>query len=114
MQSGMNVASACATVIARRPRGLAPAPLDRRGGRASYRGIFIELERGKLRARGDAELGIDVAEVVVDCALGEEHLGGDLFVRESVGDVPRDLQLSRCQLPDRARVALAGGFPGGA
>jgi hypothetical protein len=59
------------------------------GGRwGSGRRLVAESEPGELGAGGDSELHVDVAEVVVDRSLGEEHLGGDLLVREPLGCIP--------------------------
>src|SRR6516162_7193678 len=63
-------------------------------------------------ARGDAELGEDLTQVIVDGAWTEVQLRSDLAVGQAVGDQPGNLELLRCQPLNRGQVALAGGFAG--
>src|SRR5262245_17206028 len=68
----------------------------------------------KLGARAHAELREHLAQVVLDGARAEEQPAGDVAVRRALGGEARDLQLLRCEVVDRAGVALAGGLAGGA
>src|SRR5688572_29781759 len=68
---------------------------------------------GGLGATGEAELVQQRRDVVLDGLLGEEHLGADLAVGESVRDQPEDPALLRAEgLVPRVggRVALAEAF----
>ena len=47
----------------------------------------------ELAAGGDVELAEDLAQVVLDRALGQEQLGGDLRVGQAFPGQPRDLGL---------------------
>src|SRR6516162_1810757 len=67
----------------------------------------------ELGAGGDAQLGEDLPEVVVDGARAEVQLRCDLLVGQALGDQPGDLQFLRGQLLDGGRVPLARGFSGG-
>src|SRR5262249_12579083 len=66
----------------------------------------------EFRPGGDAEFGEHFAQVIFDGPGTEEEPCCDLLVRASVGDQPRDLQLLRSQLRQRAGVALARGCSG--
>src|ERR1700722_18490570 len=59
---------------------------------------------GQLPARVDAELEIDVAEVVLDRLRAEEHRGRSLSRGLARGEQQGDLKLLRCELVDRARI----------
>jgi hypothetical protein len=111
----------------RNARAVDGRPAARRGvvpGRVRYpsdlghcapRGSSVVKEQmGELRARGDAELGEDFAQVVVDRARREEELRRDLLVRKPISDEADDLQLLRSQLVDGAGIALAGCLARGA
>src|SRR3954454_19485036 len=72
-----------------------------------------ELDRRQLDARGDAELGVDLAQVVLDRPPAEEQPRGDLRVAQAVvDDELGDLELLRGEVVERARVALAGRLAG--
>src|SRR5262245_51581772 len=58
----------------------------------------LEVKMCELRARADAELAEDVAEVGGDCARAEEELRSDLAVAEPLRDEVCDLQLLLGQL----------------
>jgi hypothetical protein len=49
----------------------------------------------ELGARADAELGEDLAQVVLDRVLADEEPRADLAVRKTVAGKPRDLRLLR-------------------
>src|SRR3954447_9080371 len=71
-------------------------------------------ERGrKLVTRMNAELPIDVTEVVFDRLGTEEERRGSLARRLPLGEETRDLQLLRRQVVERARVAAARGLARG-
>ena len=59
---------------------------------------------GGRGARGDAELGEDVAHVPVDGALAEHERGGDRLVGLAGGDQAQDLELA---LGEAMRVGAA-------
>src|SRR6185437_12553878 len=82
-------------------------PLDRTGETAG-RGI-AEVEPGELDARGDPELGEDVAEMEVDRPGAQDELGRNLLVRRTGRDKPGDLDLLCRQLVEPAQVAAPGG-----
>src|SRR5204863_7097880 len=54
-------------------------------------------EPGRLGPAADAELSIDVRQVVLDRLLAEPELAGDLLVRAAGGDLFENLALSRSQ-----------------
>src|SRR5262249_17597283 len=68
----------------------------------------------QLRARGDAELGENLTEVILDRPRAEEQLRGDLLVRLAPRYQTADLELLRRQLGERAHVAAPGRLAGGA
>jgi hypothetical protein len=49
----------------------------------------------ELAAGADAELGEDLAQVVLDCVRGDEQPGTDLGVGQAVAGQPRDLGFLR-------------------
>src|SRR4051812_17706766 len=63
--------------------------------------------RRELVARMDAELPIHVTKVVLDRLGTEEERRGSLARRFPLGEETRDLQLLRCEIVERARVAAA-------
>ena len=67
----------------------------------------------ELAARADAQLGEDLAEVVLGGARADEQVGSDLGIRQPVPGQPRDLGLLSSQLDSGFDGALAGGLPGG-
>src|SRR3954454_17356888 len=72
-----------------------------------------ELDGRQLGARGDAELRVHLAEVVLDRPPAEEQPRGDLRVAQAVlGHELGDLQLLGCEVVERAGVALARGLAG--
>src|SRR4051794_8480770 len=72
------------------------------------RSLSAELDRRQLGARGDAELRVHLAQVVLDRPPAEEQPRGDLRVAQAVlGHELGDLQLLRREVVERARVALA-------
>src|ERR1700739_119634 len=81
----------------------------------------IDAVRGSIRqgtaelaSRFDAELGEDLAQVVLDRAHTDEQPGGNFRVRQAVPSNPRDLGLLRGELPiGRPGSALADRFAGG-
>jgi DNA-binding CsgD family transcriptional regulator len=66
----------------------------------------------ELAARANAQLGEDLAEVVLGCARADEQAGCDLGIRQPVPGQPRDLALLSRQLDSGFDGALAGGHPG--
>ena len=69
----------------------------------------------ELAARGDAELGEDLAQVVLDGVRADEQPGADLRVGQPVAGQPGDLGLLGGQLlVPGGGAALAGGLAGGA
>src|SRR4051794_8159006 len=81
------------------------SPSDGSGRPAADVALQDELAAGR-----DAELREDLPHVIVDRARAEEQARGHLLVRRALGHEPRDLQLLRRQLVDRAGGALAGGL----
>src|SRR6476620_9979725 len=63
-------------------------------------------------AGGDAELGVDVAEVVLDGAWAEEQPAADLGIGEAVAGQAGALALAGGELGGCGRSAFAGGFAG--
>src|SRR5215813_13143852 len=55
----------------------------------------------QFAARGDAELGEDLPQVIVHGARAQEQLRRDLLVGQPLGDQPRDLQFLWRQLLHR-------------
>ena len=52
-----------------------------------------QIDARELRARGDVELRVNLAQVVVDRARAEEQLRGNLWIGLAAGDQAGDLQL---------------------
>src|SRR6185312_13495992 len=52
----------------------------------------------ELAARGDAELGEDLAQVVLDRVCADEQTGADLRIRQPLAGQPGDLRLLGRQL----------------
>src|SRR5512132_102950 len=65
---------------------------------------------GELGARVDAELPVDVAQVVLDRLRAEKHRGRRLPSGTAVGEEQGDLELLGRQLVERRRVPLPGGL----
>jgi len=65
-----------------------------------------------MTSRGDAKLGEDLVQVILDGARADEQLGGDRRVRLTFAGEPRDLGLLRSQLRDRLDIPLANALPG--
>ena len=63
----------------------------------------------ELHSGRDVNLAKDVAEVSLHRLLAEEQLGGDLRIRLSIDDQPRDLQLTRGQSFEPGRAGSATG-----
>src|SRR4051795_667833 len=73
--------------------------------------LSAELDGRQLGARGDAELRVDLAQVVLDRPPAEEQPRGDLRVAQPVLDHELgDLQLLGGEVVERAGVALARGL----
>src|ERR1700739_4957250 len=84
------------------------------GGSAQRHGVRVaRQDAAKVAARGDVELGEDLAQVVLDGARRQEQPGADLGVREAVAGQLGDLGLLGSQLEHRGDAALAGGLAGG-
>jgi hypothetical protein len=66
----------------------------------------------ELAARADAQLGEDLAEVVLGCARADEQAVSDLGIRQPVPGQPRYLGLLSSQLGSGFDGALAEGLPG--
>ena len=66
----------------------------------------------ELAAGADAELGEDLAQVVLHRAGADEQPGGDLRIGQAVPGQPGDLGLLGGQLAAGRHGALAGGLPG--
>src|SRR4051795_7045455 len=72
--------------------------------------LSAELDGRQLGARGDAELRVHLAQVVLDRPPAQEQPRRDLRVAHPlVDDEPGDLELLRREVVERARVALACG-----
>jgi hypothetical protein len=69
--------------------------------------VVLERERCRARSRRHADLGEDVGEVSGHSLGAEEELAGDLAVRESSGDEPQDLDLSRRKAGWQGRFAVS-------
>src|SRR5580700_5406922 len=67
----------------------------------------------ELAARGDAQLGEDLAQVILDRARAQKQPEGDLRVRQPLGGQPRDLRLLRRQLYHGGDGGSAGSPAGG-
>jgi len=61
--------------------------------RVSEQSLLVRVG-GCRSARGDAELGEDVAHMAVDRALADHELSGDCLVGLACGNQPQYLQLS--------------------
>src|SRR5262245_25545894 len=103
--SSLSIAAASAT----RPTSCPATTMHYLGGGGLCLGHADALA-DELRPRGDAELREDLAQVVLDRARAEEELSGDVLVGVTLADEPRDLQLLRCQVGERARVAPPRGL----
>ena len=68
---------------------------------------------GQLAARGDAELGEDLAQVVLDRPRGQEQPSADLRVGQAVPGQARDEGLLRRQRGEGLVATLAYGLAGG-
>ena len=75
-------------------------------------GLGCRQHLGEADPRIDPDLVVDLAQVVLDSARGDEQLGSDLWVRQSVGGHVRNLGLLRRQVVLRLDVALAGTLAG--
>src|SRR3954453_7456423 len=71
----------------------------------------LSAQSHEPRARGDAELDEDAAEMVVDGAAAEEELGGHLTVGGALGDEAGDLKPLRREPIQRARRARSRRLP---
>jgi len=71
----------------------------RRSKRRSATRRLAESHVRQVGAGGDAQLGEDLAEVIVDRARAEDELCRDLAVGHAVCDETGDLELLRRQLP---------------
>src|SRR5258705_6327378 len=71
-------------------------PLRRRrdgigdGRRGLIQDAVVDREQRQLQTVGDADLVIDVAQVVLDDLLGGAELGGDFFILVSLNDERND------------------------
>src|SRR5208283_4461919 len=65
----------------------------------------------KLRSRGDLELLVDLAQVILDGGRADEQLGGDVTVRAALGDEPGDLYLLRVSVRVVSTPRLRGCSP---
>src|SRR6185312_10606157 len=93
-----------------RPGG---GPATPPGESAQRHGVWVgRQDAAEVAARGDAELGEDLAQVVLDSARRQEQPGADFGVREAVAGQPGDLGLLSSQLEHRGDAALAGGLAG--
>jgi MFS family permease len=79
-------------------------------GAGTMAGVLVGgQDAAELAARGDVELGEDLAQVVLDRARGQEQPGANLRVRQAVAGQPRDLGLLRGQSqPDGGPGTPAG------
>src|SRR3954470_9311841 len=68
----------------------------------------VERQGGELRARGDAKLAEDVAQVEVDGAWADEQLRGDVAVGQPLAREGGDLAFLGGQLGGRGDVAAPG------
>ncbi len=64
-----------------------------------------------LRAIAHVQFAVDVVEVRLDRALGDEELLGDLLVRQTLGDQGEDLALALAQRLDQRRLCLPDAGP---
>lgn len=72
--------------------------------------FVVEAVQGKLQAIGDAELVVDLAEVVLDDLFGGADLVRDLFVAHAAGDAADDGQFLLGELGLDFRIGEAGGL----
>src|SRR5215210_2523761 len=82
-----------------------PAPSTTSSSTPALSRLALRLPREPARqlgARAHAQLGVDAAEVPLDRLLREEHPGGDLTVRQTLGRGRGGLELPRRQLAGRA------------
>ena len=70
----------------------------------------METVQGKLEAVRDAELVVDLAQVVFDDLLGGADLVSDFFVAHASGDAANDGQLFFGELGLDLRIGEAGGL----
>src|SRR5690242_5311289 len=67
---------------------------------------------GELLAAAHVELTVRVAEVVLNGLRAQEERRGGLAHGAAAGEEQRDLQLLRCQVVERRRVAAPRGLAG--
>lgn len=72
--------------------------------------LVVEAIESQLETIGDAELVVDLAQVVLDDLLGGADLVGDLFVAHAAGDAADDGQLLFGELGLDFGVGEAGGL----
>jgi hypothetical protein len=63
--------------------------------------VHAELAATELHGRADAELHVDLGQVVLGGLAAQEQLGGDVAVAGPRGYEPRDAQLLRRELIER-------------
>src|SRR5215470_10883560 len=88
--------------------GDGPPSADGAGRLAQWR------QPGQLGAGGDAELGEDLVQVVLDGPRADEKLSRDLPVGRPGGGQPSDLQLLGGELGERGGIPAPGGLAAGA
>ncbi len=72
--------------------------------------LMVETVESQLETVGDAELVVDLAQVVLDNLFGGADLVGDLFVAHAAGDAADDGQLFFGELGLDLGVGEAGGL----
>src|SRR5438105_14489846 len=93
--------------LIRRPASLRTlAPREKRRARVGRQCL------GELRARADAKLGKDLAEVVLDGVLADEEPPADFRIGEAVAGEARALRLLRGEVASRLDGAFAGVLAG--
>ena len=63
----------------------------------------MQSEKRQLEPVGDADLVVDVAQIILDDLLGSPQLQSDLFVLETLNDQRHDAQFFRRQAIANAR-----------
>jgi hypothetical protein len=73
----------------------------------------FKVDVAQLGPGGDAELGVDLVQVVADGVAADEQLVGDLLVAQPLAGQASDLPLLGGELLLGAGIALAGGLAAG-
>jgi hypothetical protein len=79
-------------------------------GEVFFEELVVEAVEGELETVGDAELVVDLAQVVLDDLFGGADLVGDLFVAHAAGDAADDGELFFGELGLDFGVSEGGGL----